>query len=157
MCFIKKEEDMVNLDDNEPIYSIGIAAKKLKVSIPALRVYEREGLLIPYRTETGRRIYSHNDIEKISTIRKMIQDEGLNFEGIRRVLSLIPCWGIKNCKKAERERCSAFFSSSEPCWKLKSNDKIKCNEDCRLCDVFNQGYEKYNSIKSVLKELYNLE
>ena len=68
---------MVSLDENEPIYSIGIAAKKLKISVPALRVYEREGLLLPYRTETGRRIYSHQDIERISAIRKMIRDEEL--------------------------------------------------------------------------------
>jgi len=148
---------MVNLDKNEPIYSIGIAAKKLKVSVPALRVYEREGLLLPFRTETGRRIYSHQDIEIIALIRRMIQEEGLNFEGIRRILSLIPCWRIKKCTKAERERCSAFFSCSEPCWKLKTKGVLNCTDDCRQCEVFRKGYERFNNIKSMLKELCDFE
>ena len=147
---------MVKLDENEPIYSIGIAAKKLKISVPALRVYEREGLISPHRTETGRRIYSHQDIEKISIIRKMVQEEGLNFEGIRRVLSLIPCWNIKKCSLKERERCSAFFSSIEPCWKLKEKMKISCNDECRQCEVSKRSYEKFNNIKSVLKEFCDL-
>jgi len=144
---------MVKIDENEPIYSIGIAAKKLKISVPALRVYEREGLITPYRTDTGRRIYSYQDIEKITIIRHMIQDEGLNFEGIRRILALVPCWKMKNCLPEKRERCSAFFSSSEPCWKLKKNSKLKCEEECRVCEVFKKGFEKFNNIKSILKEL----
>ncbi|RKY87014.1 MerR family transcriptional regulator [candidate division KSB1 bacterium] len=144
---------MVNFDVNEPIYSIGIAAKKLKISVPALRVYEREGLLIPHRTETGRRIYSHKDIERIGIIRKMIQNEGLNFEGIRRILSLIPCWRLKACPVDVREKCSAFFSSNEPCWKIKNNNSDICTEECRTCIVFKKGYEKFNNLKSLLKEL----
>ena len=69
----------------EPIYTIGVAAGKLSISVHTLRLYEAEGLIIPFRTETGRRIFSDLELEKVKCIRSMIQEEGLNFEGIRRI------------------------------------------------------------------------
>lgn len=54
---------------NEPIFTIGIAAKRLELSVPTLRMYERAGLLIPFRTETGRRIHSQEDIERVACIK----------------------------------------------------------------------------------------
>ena len=44
--------------DWKPVISIGTAAKMVNLSPSALRKYEREGLLIFYRTNTGRRLLS---------------------------------------------------------------------------------------------------
>jgi DNA-binding transcriptional MerR regulator len=52
-----------------------------------LRIYEREGLLDPARSEGGTRRYSRRDIEKLGEICALTAD-GLNLAGIRRVLAL---------------------------------------------------------------------
>jgi hypothetical protein len=48
------KERMEGRKFEEPIYTTGVAAKKLGVSPHTLRLYEAEGLIIPYRTDTGR-------------------------------------------------------------------------------------------------------
>ena len=46
----------------EPVYTIGHAAQKLGVAVPTLRMYEQAGLILPFRTETKRRLYSRHDL-----------------------------------------------------------------------------------------------
>ena len=55
-------------DSNEPVYTIGVAAMKLGISVHSLRQYENEGLIIPFKTATGRRLYSDLELEKILCI-----------------------------------------------------------------------------------------
>lgn len=119
----------------EPIYTIGIAAKKVGLSIPALRLYETEGLILTYKTETGRRLYSDLEIEKINCIHSMVQKLGLNYEGIRRIMAMVPCWKMRNCSKDIRSTCNICSTRTGPCW----NEKNKCAhsiDDCRQCDVY---------------------
>ena len=61
-----------NISIDEPVYSIGIAAKLLGISIPTLRVYEKEGLFIPYKKQSGTRLYSQADLDRIGCIRRTI-------------------------------------------------------------------------------------
>jgi len=51
--------------DDKPVFSISIAAQLLGISVHTLRMYEREGLIIPFKTRTNRRLFSENDIERI--------------------------------------------------------------------------------------------
>ena len=67
----------MKIDDTEPVFSIGIVAKKLGVSVSTVRMYEKEGLIIPYRTETGRRLYSFFDLKRISFIIELIKKEDI--------------------------------------------------------------------------------
>ena len=92
----------------DPVYTIGVAANLLGVSVHLLRVYEQEGLILSERTPTGRRMYSDLEIEKVRCIRRMIKEEGMNYEGVRRMLALIPCWRLRKCEHHERDTCSAF-------------------------------------------------
>lgn len=119
----------------EPIYTIGVAAKKLGLSVHALRLYEAEGLIVTYKTETGRRLYSDLEIEKMKCIRSMIQEEGLNFEGIRRLVALVPCWKIRGCTRGQSEECRAYLARTRPCWAADE----KCRDpypSCRECPVY---------------------
>ena len=121
--------------NTNPVYTIGIAAKLVGVSVPLLRVYEKEGLIISAKTETGRRLYSDLEIEKIRCIRKMINDKGMNFEGIRRLLALVPCWRIRDCTRHDQQSCSAYKASDRPCWATEE----KCAHplpSCRDCLVY---------------------
>lgn len=126
--------------NTEAVYTIGIAAKKIGVSVHLLRVYEREGLILTDRTETGRRLYSDLEITKARCIRKMIQEHGLNFAGIRRLLALLPCWRMRNCADHEKESCSAFQITDKPCWATEE----KCANplpSCRDCPVYQKSVD----------------
>ncbi len=52
-----------------------------------LRIYERKGLIDPYRTPGGTRRYSQEDIERLTLI-QTLTSQGLNLEGVKQVLDL---------------------------------------------------------------------
>jgi MerR family transcriptional regulator, heat shock protein HspR len=107
------------MKNNEPLFPISSAAKMLGISVHTLRMYERENLIIPYRKETGHRLYSFSDIERLKCIRESINERKISIEGIKSIYSLIPCWTIKNCSEEDRSNCSAFTNHSNPCWSFK--------------------------------------
>jgi MerR family transcriptional regulator, heat shock protein HspR len=128
----------------EPVYTIGVAANKLGLTVHLLRLYELEDLIIPFKTKTGRRLYSDLELEKVKCIRSMVKDNGLNFEGIRRIVSLVPCWKIRNCNSDEGRKCPAYTGRTTACW---ASDE-KCLDplpSCRDCAV----YQKIASCEDV--------
>lgn len=74
-------------DTNRGVFAISVAAELTGVHPQTLRIYEREGLVKPARSEGGTRRYSRNDIERLHVIVTMLAD-GLNLVGVRRVLEL---------------------------------------------------------------------
>lgn len=67
---------------------IGIVAKKIGVSVDAIRFYERNGLLPrPPRTEGGFRRYGENDVETLAFVRR-VQGLGFKLSEIRGLLRL---------------------------------------------------------------------
>lgn len=71
----------------QAVYVISVAAELAGVHPQTLRIYERRGLIEPYRTPGGTRRYSQADLERLSLI-QALTDEGLNLEGVKRVLEL---------------------------------------------------------------------
>jgi len=69
------------------VYGITVAAELTGMSVQALRLYERKGLLEPTRTSGGTRRYSDADIARLRRIGVLI-DDGINLTGIVRVLDL---------------------------------------------------------------------
>ena len=69
------------------VYGITTAAELAGMSVQALRLYERKGLLEPTRTAGGTRRYSDTDIARLRRISVLIAD-GINLTGIARVLGL---------------------------------------------------------------------
>ena len=69
------------------VFAISVAAELVQMEVQNLRVYERRGLLTPDRSAGGTRRYSRADIDTLHRIRELL-GEGLNLEGIRRVLAL---------------------------------------------------------------------
>lgn len=123
---------------NHSLFTIGEASDFLGVSISTIRMYEREGLIIPQRRDSRHRRFSRADIERIQCLRKTINEEKVSIAGIRHLLSLIPCWRIRNCPAEEREKCPAFTSTDKPCWML-SGKSWKCRSDeCRECIVYTE-------------------
>ena len=123
---------------HEPVYTIGIAARKLGVSVHALRLYEREGLIRPFRTETNRRLYSDVEVRKVEWIKQMIRELGLNFEGLRRLIALVPCYRHKkDCSRDDREGCTFFQHKDKPCWACETPCSVQQEGNaCRECPVY---------------------
>ena len=69
------------------MYGITTAAQLAGMSVQALRLYERKGLLEPDRTQGGTRRYSDADLNRLRRISELIA-EGINLTGIARVLGL---------------------------------------------------------------------
>lgn len=74
-------------DGTTGVYGITVAAELAGMSVQALRLYERKGLLEPARTDGGTRRYSDTDIARLRRISVLISD-GINLAGIARVLGL---------------------------------------------------------------------
>ena len=72
---------------NRAVYVISVAAELAGMHPQTLRIYERRGLVRPARTEGGNRRYSDADIAILKRISELT-DEGMNLEGIRRVMHL---------------------------------------------------------------------
>ena len=72
---------------NRAVYVISVAAELAGMHPQTLRIYERRGLVSPARTSGGNRRYSDADIERLRRIAELTS-EGMNLEGIRRVMRL---------------------------------------------------------------------
>jgi MerR family transcriptional regulator/heat shock protein HspR len=74
-------------DTRRAVFVISVAAELAGMHPQTLRIYERKGLLEPFRTPGGTRRYSQEDIERLQLIQELTS-QGLNLEGVRRVLAL---------------------------------------------------------------------
>ena len=69
-------------------YMISAVAQKYNIHPQTLRLYEREGLLKPSRTEGNTRLYSEEDLEQLETILSLTRDLGVNLAGVEVILRL---------------------------------------------------------------------
>lgn len=69
-------------------FSISVVAKTYGIHPQTLRMYEREGLLQPSRTEGNTRLYSQKDIERLEAILNLTRDLGVNLAGVEIVLKM---------------------------------------------------------------------
>ena len=69
-------------------YMISAVAQKYNIHPQTLRLYEREGLLKPSRTEGNTRLYSEEDLEQLETILSLTRDLGVNLAGVEIVLNM---------------------------------------------------------------------
>jgi MerR family transcriptional regulator/heat shock protein HspR len=69
-------------------YMISAVAQKYNIHPQTLRLYEREGLLRPSRTEGNTRLYSEEDLEQLETILSLTRDLGVNLAGVEIILNM---------------------------------------------------------------------
>ena len=70
------------------VFIISVAAELAGVHPQTLRIYERKGLLQPARTAGNTRRYSERDIERLRTIQRLTQEEGLNLAGVKMFVEM---------------------------------------------------------------------
>lgn len=122
------------IDKGRPVYTIGTAAELLGVHPRTLRLYEDAGLLRPAR-KNNRRFYSTHDLQWIGCIRYLLHEKGLNQEGLKRLLALLPCGEIRGCPADAREVCTFGSDRSAPCWDLARRSGTN-SRHCWECPVY---------------------
>jgi MerR family transcriptional regulator/heat shock protein HspR len=67
---------------------ISAIAEQYQIHPQTLRLYEREGLLKPSRSEGNTRLYTQEDIERLEVILKLTRDFGVNLAGVEIILNM---------------------------------------------------------------------
>lgn len=69
-------------------YMISVVSKAYGIHPQTLRLYEREGLLKPSRTDGNTRLYSEDDLRQLEVILNLTRDLGVNLAGVEIVLNM---------------------------------------------------------------------
>ncbi len=69
-------------------YMISAVAELYKIHPQTLRLYEREGLLKPSRSQGNTRLYTDRDLERLEVILNLSRDLGVNLAGIEIILNM---------------------------------------------------------------------
>jgi MerR family transcriptional regulator, heat shock protein HspR len=69
-------------------YMISAVSEMYSIHPQTLRLYEREGLLIPSRSEGNTRFYTDEDLEALETILSLTRDLGVNLAGVEIILNM---------------------------------------------------------------------
>lgn len=149
---MKEVEHIIEADANQPVLTMGVTSRLSGIPTHSIRQYIVNGLLIPYKRENKRHLFSLNDVSRLKHIHYLIQDKGLNFSGIRALLSMVPCWKIKQCAKMDSKECEGYLMDYQPCWEASKKGVACKNTDCRECDVYT-CLSKTAGLKSILREL----
>ncbi len=77
-----------NVEDDEPMYVISIAARLVGMHQQTLRYYERAGLIEPKRTGGNIRMYSNTDIQRIRQAQRLVDELGVNLAGVDIIIRM---------------------------------------------------------------------
>ena len=79
---------MASKRSGKAYYMISAVAAKYDIHPQTLRLYEREGLLKPSRTDGNTRLYSEEDLEQLETILTLTRELGVNLAGVEVILNM---------------------------------------------------------------------
>ena len=140
------------VESTAPVYTLSTASNLSGIPVHSIRQYIDKGLMIPFKKESSRNLFSQVDILRLRFIHRLLNENGLNIAGIRILLAHIPCWAIRSCSKEDRETCEAYQSDTHPCWEASEKGILCKNTNCRECDVY-RIVENYPDIKSFFRTL----
>ena len=69
-------------------YMISAVAEQYQIHPQTLRLYEREGLLTPSRSEGNTRLYTDEDLQRLEVILKLTRELGVNLAGVEIILNM---------------------------------------------------------------------
>jgi DNA-binding transcriptional MerR regulator len=79
----------VDLSDDTPAITPGVAARLLGISTARLRMLEADGLVQPHRAPNGRRLYSRNDLNSMQLLAMLSSGLGLPRSGVRAAMAVL--------------------------------------------------------------------
>ena len=125
-------------DGRKPLYPIGVVAELIGIHPRTLRSYEQQGLINPSR-RSGKRFYSDKELQWLKCLRKLLSDDGLNIAGVKKLLTVAPCWSIRNCPEEKRKSCPAVLDIPLPCWEIKAPLLRQERPLCSVRGVYRQN------------------
>ncbi|MDO5735297.1 MAG: MerR family transcriptional regulator [Propionibacteriaceae bacterium] len=75
-------------DYDAPVFPVSVASQLADMHPQTLRGYDRLGLVVPQRARGRGRRYSLRDVSKLRHVQRLSQEDGINLEGIRRIIQL---------------------------------------------------------------------
>ncbi len=151
---MKNPLKITNQPGSEPLYTLSVVSRLSGTPDHSILQYINKGLIIPYKKDSKRNLFSDGDVSRLMYIRHLLEEKGLNIAGIKALMSLIPCWAINKCSDEDKEHCEAYNSSFNPCWEA-SEKGTKCkNTECRQCDVYNFTQDN-KDLKQLFRQLIN--
>ncbi|MCF7857872.1 MAG: MerR family transcriptional regulator [Candidatus Cloacimonetes bacterium] len=84
------------MTNREELFKIGEVAKQLGIHDQTIRMYERKGLIKPIRSEHNTRLFTQNDLIKVTTIITLTLELGMNLSGVKIVFSLAKKLSMNN-------------------------------------------------------------
>lgn len=88
-------------------YSISAVAKMFTVHQQTIRLYEKEGLISPKRSEGNTRLFSEEDVTRLEEVIHLTHQLGINLAGVQMIFKL-----QKQIKKMQKEMNSLFDSAN---------------------------------------------
>lgn len=76
------------LSADEPLYVIGVVSRLVHMPIWTLRQLDKKGLIKPKRINKKTRCYSLKDIQKLEYIHYLMEEKGVNIEGVKIILEM---------------------------------------------------------------------
>lgn len=75
-------------DYDAPVFPVSVASQLADMHPQTLRGYDKLGLVVPQRARGRGRRYSLRDVAKLRHVQRLSKDEGINLEGVRRIIQL---------------------------------------------------------------------
>lgn len=86
---MKKNNKQAKINSSLAFLPIGAVAQSLNIHQRTLRIYDKEGILVPKRTEGNQRYYTLDDLEKAKAIQFLTRNLALNLSGVKLILGLL--------------------------------------------------------------------
>ena len=109
-------------------YMISAVAEQYEIHPQTLRLYEREGLLTPSRSDGNTRLYTDEDLERLEVILKLTRDLGVNLAGVEIILNM------REKMEAMQQQIEGFISNLNHELSKRATSKPK-DEDLSLMPV----------------------
>ncbi len=99
---------MTKIKRKKGFFSISAVAKMFSVHQQTIRLYEKQGLITPNRSEGGTRLFSEEDIDRLEDIIYLTHELGINLAGVEMVLKL-----KKQMKKMQNDMNKLFEQTQQ--------------------------------------------
>jgi len=119
-------------DSTMPVFTIGVVADIIGVSVQTLRLWEQKGLITPTRKGKDR-YYSNEDLERLKYIKHLLTEKKLNTYGVKEILD----------KKDEEDVCGQECADQESCTVEPSKQKTIL--------VIDDDFDYMSSVKVILE------
>jgi MerR family transcriptional regulator, heat shock protein HspR len=107
-------------------FSISAVAKMFSVHQQTIRLYEKEGLIVPKRSEGNTRLFSEEDVDKLEEIIYLTHQLGINLAGVEMILKL-----QKKIKRLQGDMNKVFDEAHEDLEKEVVQGKVEAQSSAR--------------------------